>query len=140
MTTTTRSATAASAGIGLRRFDPATNTFGGPTYVEGSSTIDDNSLDYPDSFQDGSGRIQGFATWTNGTSGAVRIVPIAPTPEPLAPGDTPDVTRPDISGASIGDRTLVPGQGTTFRCWSRTETIKFKVIAKKAPRKRARRR
>ena len=43
--------------VGLRRFDPATNTFGAPTYVEGSDAIDNNSLDMPDSFQDPSGRV-----------------------------------------------------------------------------------
>lgn len=44
--------------IGLRRFDPLTNTFSGPTYVEGSDPIDDQ-IDFsePDSFQDPSGRI-----------------------------------------------------------------------------------
>jgi hypothetical protein len=43
--------------VGLRRFDPATETFGAATYVEGDDPIDNNSLDYPDSFQDPSGRI-----------------------------------------------------------------------------------
>jgi hypothetical protein len=43
--------------VGLRRFDSATNAFGPPTYVEGADTIDNNSLDYPDSFQDPSGRL-----------------------------------------------------------------------------------
>jgi hypothetical protein len=47
--------------VGLRRFDPATNTFGAATYIEGSNAIDNNSLDYPDSFQDASGRIH--AIW-----------------------------------------------------------------------------
>jgi hypothetical protein len=156
--------------IGLRRFDPVTNTFGGPTYVEGGDAIDDNSLDYPDSFQDASGRIhvawrslygggrlryrvsdptggnftaaanlataenfhepeiaaggdgRGFATWTQGTVGTVRVVPIAPTPEPAAPvsppsggGSTPDTIPPGfVGGVSIRDRTLLPGQSTTF--------------------------
>jgi hypothetical protein len=43
--------------IGLRKFDPAANSFGAPTYLEGQDPIDDNSLDAPDSFQDSSGRI-----------------------------------------------------------------------------------
>jgi hypothetical protein len=43
--------------IGLRKFDPATNTFGAPTYVEGADPIDNNSLDYPYHSQDGSGRL-----------------------------------------------------------------------------------
>ena len=43
--------------VGLRRFDPATDTFGAATYVEGPDGIDNDSLDYPDSFQDPTGRI-----------------------------------------------------------------------------------
>ena len=43
--------------LGLRKFDPATNTFGGPVYVEGADPIDNNSLDYPSHSQDGSGRL-----------------------------------------------------------------------------------
>jgi hypothetical protein len=43
--------------LGLRKFDPVTNTFGGPVYVEGADPIDNNSLDYPYHSQDGSGRL-----------------------------------------------------------------------------------
>jgi hypothetical protein len=43
--------------LGLRKFDAATNTFGGPVYIEGANPIDNNSLDYPYHSQDGSGRI-----------------------------------------------------------------------------------
>ncbi|HYG96551.1 MAG TPA: hypothetical protein VD741_05525, partial [Solirubrobacterales bacterium] len=43
--------------VGLRRFDPATDTFGPPTYVEGPDRIDNFSLQEPDSFQDSAGRI-----------------------------------------------------------------------------------
>jgi hypothetical protein len=43
--------------VGLRRFDSATNTFGAATHIEGADPIDNNSLDYPDSYQDASGRI-----------------------------------------------------------------------------------
>jgi hypothetical protein len=153
--------------VGLRRFDPAVGpagAFGGPVYVEGGDAIENSSLDYPDSFQDASGRIhvtwrslyeggrlrysvsdasganfsaaanlarsenfhdpevaagpdgKGFAAWTAGTTGAVRVVPLDPTPEPLTPPVTPpDTTRPGVSGARVGDRTLLPGQATTFR-------------------------
>jgi hypothetical protein len=145
--------------IGLRRFDPATNDFGGPTYLEGPDPIEDNSLEEPDSFQDPSGRIhvawvslfgggrlrytvsdtgggafsspatlakseninepeiatgsdgKGFATWTPGLSGAIRVVPLDPQPESAASFDT---TPPGISGFDIGDTTLFPGQGTKF--------------------------
>jgi hypothetical protein len=47
--------------IGLRRFDPLAETFGGPTYIEGPSTIDNNSADYPHLSQDGGGRLH--AVW-----------------------------------------------------------------------------
>ena len=43
--------------LGLRKFDPVTNTFGAPVYIEGADPIDNNSLDYPNHSQDGSGRI-----------------------------------------------------------------------------------
>jgi len=43
--------------IGLRKFDPVSNTFGSPVYIEGPDPIDNNSLDYPYHSQDGSGRI-----------------------------------------------------------------------------------
>jgi hypothetical protein len=43
--------------LGLRKFDPVSNTFGGPLYIEGADPIDNNSLDYPYHSQDGSGRI-----------------------------------------------------------------------------------
>jgi hypothetical protein len=43
--------------IGLRKFEPGTNTFGAPAYVEGADPIDNNSLDMPHHSQDGSGRI-----------------------------------------------------------------------------------
>ena len=44
--------------VGLRRFDPLTNSFGAPTYLEGSDPIDDE-IDFsePSSFQDPAGRI-----------------------------------------------------------------------------------
>ena len=47
--------------MGIRRFDPATNAFGGPGYLDGENEVDDNSLDYPDATQDGSGRVH--AVW-----------------------------------------------------------------------------
>ena len=43
--------------LGLRKFDPVSNTFGGPVYIEGANPIDNNSLDYPYHSQDGAGRI-----------------------------------------------------------------------------------
>jgi hypothetical protein len=43
--------------IGLRKFDPGTNDFGAPAYIEGTDPIDNNSLEYPYHSQDASGRI-----------------------------------------------------------------------------------
>src|SRR5690606_4979659 len=58
----------------------------------------------------GDGR--GFATWTQGVNGPVRVVPLDPKPE-TAGG--PGTGTPEITGARIGDSTLRPGQATTFR-------------------------
>lgn len=148
--------------IGLRRFDPGTNSFGPPTYVEGPDPIDNNSLQEPDSFQDPAGRIhlvwsslydggrlryrvsdiaggtftaaanlarsetfnepevaagidgRGFVTWTPSVSGPIRVVPIDPQPEFVAP-PPPDTKEPTVSGFGIDDKTLTPGQKTSFR-------------------------
>jgi hypothetical protein len=43
--------------LGVRKFDPATNSFGSPVYAEGPDAIDNNSLDYPNHSQDPSGRL-----------------------------------------------------------------------------------
>jgi hypothetical protein len=43
--------------VGLRSFDAGSNAFGAPTYVQGSSAIDQNGLDFPHHSQDGGGRI-----------------------------------------------------------------------------------
>ncbi len=159
--------------VGLRRFDSATDTFGAPAYVEGGDAIDDNSLDYPDSFQDASGRLhvlwrslhgggrlryrvsdtgganfsaaanlaaqegfynpelaagadgKGFATWTPGTTGNVRIVALDPQPEPVVippggggSGGTSTSSTGSAGGGSAGP-TIAPlfsfsGPGTTL--------------------------
>ncbi len=169
--------------VGLRRYDPVTNTFGGQIYVEGPDPIENNSLQEPDSFQDPSGRIHvvwstlfgggrlrytvsdssagnfsaaatlarsegfyepeiaagadghGFVTWTPGSTGAIRVVPIDPQAES---GVTPDTTPPDVSGFDIGDTTLFPGQGTrfTFRSTEAGQAVltiekRFKGVKKK---------
>jgi hypothetical protein len=148
--------------IGLRRFDPATNTFGGATFIEGSNPIDDASLGTPDSFQDPSGRIHvvwttlyeggrlryavsdpsganfsaagtlassegfyepelaagadghGFAVWTPGIAGAIRVVPLDPQQESGTGTTTPDTTPPGVSGFGIDTSTLRPGQNARF--------------------------
>ena len=41
--------------VGFRRFDPATNTFGAASYVDGDDTFDNEPVE-PDSFQDPAGR------------------------------------------------------------------------------------
>ena len=43
--------------IGLRRFDPVTNTFGGARYLEGDDPFDHHTLGEPTTFQDPSGRL-----------------------------------------------------------------------------------
>ena len=147
--------------IGLRHFDPGTNTFGGATFVEGSNPIEDNSLGAPDSYQDPSGRIHvvwtslfeggrlryavsdtsgasfsaagtlassegfyepevaagpdghGFAAWTPGIAGEIRVVPLDPQRD--SGTTTPDTTPPGVSGFAVEDTTLLPGQATHFK-------------------------
>jgi hypothetical protein len=48
--------------IVLRHFDPTTNAFGGATFIEGSSAIEDSGIGAPDSYQDPAGRIH--VVWT----------------------------------------------------------------------------
>ena len=43
--------------VGLRRYDQSTDAFGSPVYVDGSSSIDNNALDFPHHSQDGGNRI-----------------------------------------------------------------------------------
>jgi hypothetical protein len=43
--------------VGLRRFDPVSNTFGAPVYADGENTVDNNSLDLPHHSQDAGGRL-----------------------------------------------------------------------------------
>jgi hypothetical protein len=47
--------------IAIRKFNPVSETFGGPTYIEGASSIDDNDPAYPHHSQDPGGRLH--ATW-----------------------------------------------------------------------------
>jgi hypothetical protein len=72
--------------VGLRKFDPATNTFGAPTYVEGADPIDNNSLDYPFHSQDASGRLHfvwrtlhddNRLRYTRSDDGGVTFTPVA---------------------------------------------------------------
>jgi hypothetical protein len=72
--------------VGLRKFDPATNTFGAPLYVEGADPIDNNSLEYPNHSQDGSGRIHvvwrtlhdgGRLRYTRSDDGGATFTPVA---------------------------------------------------------------
>jgi hypothetical protein len=143
--------------IGLRRFDPTTDTFGAATYVEGPDAIDNNGLAYPDSFQDPNGRLhvawrslhgggrlrytvsdtsganfsaaanlaaqesfvdpkvgagadgKGFAVWTNGTVGNVRIVALDPQAEPVTP--PPGGGGGTIPPGGGGGTTPPPGGG-----------------------------
>jgi hypothetical protein len=170
--------------IGLRHFDPVTNDFGGPIYVEGPDPIENDSVQEPDSFQDPSGRIhvlwtslfgggrlrytvsdtaggafstaatlaksesfnepevaaggdgRGFASWTNGFTGPVRVVPLDPQPESGVPTDT---TPPGVSGFDIGDTTLFPGQKTRFTFRSTEAGLAVLTIEKRFNGKKGKR-
>ena len=57
----------------------------------------------------------GFVTWTPGSAGAIRVVPILPEAESgSAPPLPPDATSPRVTGFDVGDTTLRPGQKTKF--------------------------
>jgi len=47
--------------VGLRKFTSATDTFGAPVYIQGSSSVDTNGLDFPHHSQDAGNRIH--AVW-----------------------------------------------------------------------------
>lgn len=109
--------------VGLRRFDPATDTFGAATYVEGPDGIDNDSLDYPDSFQDPTGRIH--VVWRS-----------------LYDGQRLRYTVSDASGGSftpvanlarqesIFDPTLAAGaDGKGFAVWMPGTTGSIRIVA-----------
>jgi hypothetical protein len=146
--------------VGVRKFDPASETFGLPVYADGENPIDDNSLQYPHHSQDPAGRLHavwrtlyegnrlryarsddggasfgapgtlaanetfidpiveagpagtGFVAWKGIGTSEIRVVVIDPQAELPPGGDLPG--PPTIDDLGIGDRTLTPGQGTTF--------------------------
>ncbi len=55
----------------------------------------------------------GFAVWTAGISGPIRVVPLDPQPEPGA--TTTDTTPPGVSGFGIDSPNLRPGQSASFK-------------------------
>ena len=55
----------------------------------------------------------GFAVWTPGISGAIRVVPLDPQQD--SGTTTPDTTPPGVSGFGIDSSTLRPGQGARFK-------------------------
>jgi len=113
--------------IGLRRFDPATNLFGGATYVEGGNTIEDNSLDYPDSFQDASGRIH--VTWRSLYDGGRLRYSVS------------DTTGANFSAAAnlaksenFHEPEIAAGpDGRGFAAWTASTTGAVRVVPLKAP-------
>lgn len=63
--------------LGIRRFDPATNTFGAPRYLESAGVVD-AGVGYPSSGQDAAGRVH--AAWSSGyDTGRLRYVRSDPT-------------------------------------------------------------
>jgi hypothetical protein len=85
-------------------FGPAGTLATGESFVEPEIAVGDET---------------GFVVWTNGFT--VRVVRVDPREDPTRAGSggTPTASpvgkRPRVRGARIGDRTLLPGQGTTFR-------------------------
>lgn len=57
---------------------------------------------------------RGFATWTPGISGPIRVVPLDPQAESSSTSPPADTTPPGVTGFGISDTTLKPGQGAKF--------------------------
>lgn len=56
---------------------------------------------------------QGFAVWNRGGSDVV-AVPLEALPPLIGGGSGSDSTPPTVGGLDVGDKTLLPGQGTKF--------------------------
>ncbi len=83
----------------------------------------------------------GFAAWRS-TGNAIRVVPIDPQPEPVAPGGpggggpgggSPDTTAPSAGSFTMGDPTLLPGQGTSFSFNSSEAGLAVLTVQKQVP-------
>lgn len=85
--------------------DTAGNNFTAAANIARSEAIYE-----PEVAAGGDGR--GFATWTPGISGSIRIVPLD-NPE-LESTTTPDTTTPSVTGFGVSDTTLTPGQSAKF--------------------------
>jgi hypothetical protein len=78
----------------------------------------------------------GFAAWRSGST--IRVVPIDPQPEPVAPGPGggvpgADTTPPTAGGLTVGDPTLLPGQGTSFSFNSSEAGLAVLTVQKQVP-------
>lgn len=117
-----RSAVAGDSRIGLRRYDPVTNGFGAPLYLESGAPVDDNDPNMPHHEQDYSGRLH--AVWRT-----------------LHDGGRLRYTRSDDGGASFtapgnlaaGESFLDPmvdagTAGTGFAAWHTTGSV-VRVVA-----------
>jgi hypothetical protein len=84
----------------------------------------------------------GFAAWRSSGS-AIRVVAIDPQPEPAAPGGpggggpggggSPDTTAPSAGSFTMGDPTLLPGQGTSFTFNSSEAGLAVLTVQKQVP-------
>lgn len=104
--------------VGLRKFDPVTNTFGGPTYVDGAGAIDDSGLGHSYHSQDSSGRIHvawrtlfsgNRLRYTRSDDGGATFTP----PANLASGES--FTEPIVEAAASGTGFAVWADGSTIR-------------------------
>jgi hypothetical protein len=81
----------------------------------------------------------GFAAWRSGSN--IRVVAIDPQPEPPAPpggggpggGPGPDTTAPSAGSFTMGDPTLLPGQGTSFSFNSSEAGLAVLTVQKQVP-------
>ena len=174
--------------IGLRKYDPATDSFSNGTFIEGADPIENSGIGESNHSQDASGRLHvvwrslydgnrlrytrsdttganfspaanlatretffapkvaagpagtGFAVW-RGSANAIRVVALEPQPEPAPPGGggpggggpAPDTTPPTAGGLTVGDPTLLPGQGTSFSFNSSEAGLAVLTVQKQVP-------
>ncbi|HWM54860.1 MAG TPA: hypothetical protein VNO20_05685, partial [Solirubrobacterales bacterium] len=88
--------------------DGAGNNFGAAATLAKSESFNE-----PELAAGGDGR--GFATWTSGFTGPIRVVPLDPQAESgSSPSTPPDTIAPGVTGFGISDTTLTPGQSAKF--------------------------
>jgi hypothetical protein len=73
------------------------------------------------------GDAEGFAIWTNGTSGNVRVVALDPQPEPATPGSGGGTPPPPTTGPAVKPVFSFKGRGNTLTALIVGRRIKVRI-------------